>query len=559
MAKIAVLIGVSEYKYGLNPLPAAIKDVEAMQRVLQNPKMGGFTPDNITVLKNPQRQVMEEGIEMLFSSCQKDDLLLLYFSGHGIKDDHGRLFLTTPLTRKDRKGKLIRTTTVAASFIHEIMENCRSKRQIIILDSCFSGAFAEGMRAKDDGVVDIKTQLGGEGRAILTSSTAFEYSFEQQGSDLSVYTRYIVEGIETGAADIDDDGVISVDEVHDYAKKKVHKAAPAMNPGIFAIKEGYKIKIARAPIGDPKLEYRKEVEKCIRDGKVSTVGRRILKRRQKELGLSAEQTQQIENEVLEPLRIKQQNLKEYEETFREAVEQEGNLSELTQKELKRFQELLRLRDEDIAAIHKLVNTTQSVDDGWEEKIPSPSKTQEIYQTSILEKNQTDDPNTQTEPDDLSSETGVDYTKLQDLLASGKWEEADNETCLVMLRALGRRAEKGNLLKREELLNFPYTDLHTIDNLWVKHSKGRFGFSVQKDIYLSLGAKPDSKYYEEAWKKFAEQVGWTVMGRCGIIPKVFFDVLSPTGHLPLLVFVNFEGAYLVSALLSRISKCKLNKL
>ena len=48
---------------------------------------------------------------------------------------------------------------------------------------CFSGAFAEGLSAKDDGTVDLRSQLGGEGRAVLTSSNSIQYSFEQEEED----------------------------------------------------------------------------------------------------------------------------------------------------------------------------------------------------------------------------------------------------------------------------------------------------------------------------------------------------------------------------------------
>ncbi|WP_442948879.1 caspase family protein [Nostoc sp.] len=78
MAKVALLIGVSEYEPGLNSLPGAVKDVEAMQRVLVNPEMGGFAMADITVLKNSQRQEIEDAIYHLFSNRQKDDLLLFY-------------------------------------------------------------------------------------------------------------------------------------------------------------------------------------------------------------------------------------------------------------------------------------------------------------------------------------------------------------------------------------------------------------------------------------------------------------------------------------------------
>jgi uncharacterized caspase-like protein len=194
MAKVALLIGVSEYEPGLSRLPGAVKDVEAMQRVLQRPEIGGF--DQVKTLTNPDPLLMQGEIESLFSERSKEDLVLLFFSGHGVKDDRGKLYFATRITRKSPRGELIKSTAVPASFVHEIMNNSRSKRQVVLLDCCFSGAFAEGMSAKDDGVVDVKEQLGGEGRAVLTSSTSTQYSFEQQETDLSVYTRYLVEGID---------------------------------------------------------------------------------------------------------------------------------------------------------------------------------------------------------------------------------------------------------------------------------------------------------------------------------------------------------------------------
>ncbi|MFM6310751.1 MAG: GUN4 domain-containing protein, partial [Dolichospermum sp.] len=81
---------------------------------------------------------------------------------------------------------------------------------------------------------------------------------------------------------------------------------------------------------------------------------------------------------------------------------------------------------------------------------------------------------------LKSAVGMDYTKLQDLLAAGKWKEADQETASVMLAVakpiLGFYID---FLDVKGIDNFPCEDLRTIDQLWVKYSNGRFGFSVQK--------------------------------------------------------------------------------
>jgi len=351
MAKVALLIGVSEYETGLNPLPGVVKDVEAMQRILAHPEMGDFAQENITVLKNPQRQAIEDAIYKLFDNRQKDDLLLFYFSGHGVKDESGKLYLSTCKTRKNN-GKLVKPSAVAASYLHESINESKSQRQVVILDCCFSGAIAKGMTMKDDGSVNVQEQLGGKGRAILTSSTSTQYSFEQENAELSIYTQYLVEGIEKGAADQDDDGWISVDELHEYASSKVREAAPAMTPEFYPVQDGYRIRLAKSPKDDPKVKYRKEVERRINQGKFSSVSRRLLNSLRLELKLDAEVAAAIEAEVKQPYLEYQRKLEEYEETLVEAMEAESTLSERTLKDLRDYQQHLGLRDEDVATIEE---------------------------------------------------------------------------------------------------------------------------------------------------------------------------------------------------------------
>ncbi|AOX00379.1 hypothetical protein BJP34_13780 [Moorena producens PAL-8-15-08-1] len=244
--KRALLIGVSEYGKGLEPLPGATKDLEEIKRILGSPQLGNFV--DVKALSNPNRQEMEEAIEELFATSTKDDLVLLFFSGHGVKDSSNQLYLANRITRKNSQGELVRTTAVSAKAIHDIMKGSRSKRQVVILDCCFSAAFRKGLLVKDDGSVDLQNQLGGEGRAILASST--EYSFSQLDKQLSIYTQYLVEGIETGDADLNRDRVISLDELHKYIENKIKETLPDMKPKIYTDQEGSKIHIARAPRDD---------------------------------------------------------------------------------------------------------------------------------------------------------------------------------------------------------------------------------------------------------------------------------------------------------------------
>ncbi|HEY9596065.1 MAG TPA: GUN4 domain-containing protein [Cyanophyceae cyanobacterium] len=544
MVKVALLIGVSQYGPGFHQLTAATNDVKAMQRVLSHPDMGDF--DEVMPLIDPDPQEMGIAIENLFGGKSNNDLLLLFFSGHGVKDENGNLYLATRTTRKNERGGLVRSTAIAARFVQEVMSDSRARRQVVILDCCFSGAFAEGLLAKDDSSVDVRRQLGGEGRVILTSSTSTQYSFEQEGSDLSVYTRYLVEGIETGAADLDEDEVISVDELHEYASIKVQKASPAMKPEIYTVKEGYKIIIAKVSIGDPKLHYRKEVERYIYNGRISPVGRRILNARRDRLGLLPEDAATIEAEVLKPYRDYKKKVQEYEQALREAIEHESPLSDRTRSELKDLQQVLSLRDEDIAPIEMRVVTHLDSAFAFQDSPPA--------QPIIVEA----EDKLEAITNELISHRGVDYRHLQDLLADGEWQKADRETETLMIKAAGR--EQDGWLSEEDLERFPCEDLRIIDQLWVKYSNGQFGFSVQRRIWDDIeGMNKDEDV--EVWKKFGDKVGWRINDSWVGYRNLIFSLDAPEGHLPEWVFVSgfVGGGFFGSGLFSRLESCMDNEL
>jgi hypothetical protein len=540
MVKVALLIGVSQYGAGFNQLPASARDVAAMQRVWQHPDMGNF--DEVIPLTDPGPQEMGIAIEQLFGDRNRDDLLLLYFSGHGVKDESGSLYLATRVTRKNERGGLIRSTAMSARFVQEIMSYSRAKRQAVILDCCFSGAFAEGLLAKDDGSVDIKSQLGGEGRVILTSSTSTQYSFAQEGSDLSIYTRFLVEGIETGAADLDEDDVISADELHEYASIKVQRASPAMKPEIYTVKEGYKIILAKVPIGDPKLRYRKEVERYVHHGQISPVGRRILNARWNSLGLSREDAAAIELEVLKPYREYKKKLHEYEQALREAIDHEYPLNDRTRYELQDLQKVLSLRDEDIAPIEMRVLAQRESAFAFLET--SPPKLARVALDARLGEL----------TGDFGSEEGIDYTRLQELLAAGKWRKADRETEAVMLKVSGREEE--GWLTEEDMKTFPCQALRTIDSLWVKYSNGQFGFSIQKHIWQDIENSIQNDHVD-IWKYFGDKVGWRVNDGWIGYSNLTFSLDAPEGHLPGWVFVSgfVAGGFFGGGLFDRVEACE----
>lgn len=141
---------------------------------------------------------------------------------------------------------------------------------------------------------------------------------------------------------------------------------------------------------------------------------------------------------------------------------------------------------------------------------------------------------------LDSDRGVDYTQLRDLLAEGKWKEADLETLQVMLQAADRVSE--GWLDTESIESFSCTDLRTIDQLWSTASGGRFGFGVQAEIFTSdaVGGSPGQGYDVEIWRKLADQVGWHVNQNYLSYDELTFSLDAVRGHLPALAVFWWGG-------------------
>jgi len=347
MGRYALLVGISNYTADLNPLPSAVKDVEALRQVLVSPEMGGFSESDVTVLKDVEKGAIETAIYHLFANRKTDDLLIFYFSGHGVTDSRSDFYLTGLTTRKDA----LPPTAVSSNYVHDLMNKSRSKRQVIILDCCHSGAFPKGMAAKGLDAVNVLPKLGGEGRAILTASDSSQYAFEQEGFELSLYTHFLVEGLR-GAADRDGDGEVSIDELYEYVRDQVRVANDSMSPEFYPVKEGHRIVLAKAAQDDPKLKYRKEIETRAKqnNGKFSLFARNILVRKRDEWGVSASDADAIEMEVLLPYREYEKKLHEFEQALTAAVAIEFPLSAATAKDLKDYEQYLGLREEDIKRV-----------------------------------------------------------------------------------------------------------------------------------------------------------------------------------------------------------------
>lgn len=270
--RLALLIGNSDHTdAGLARLAKPAHDVSGLARVLTDTRVGNFQVGENGLLINRSNTEINIAIEEFFKSKKSDDFLLLYFAGHGILDDQGRLYLAATNTQRNT----LKATGIAAEFIADAMYESNSKRQILILDCCHSGAFARGARAVVGNNVGTQAiferSRTGYARIVITATDATQYAFESDNEMLgssdesvnSIFTRFLIQGLETGEADKDGNGEITHDELFEYVREKVLDVTPRQTPQMWIYKYEGKLSIAHAPsirsIQPPFLQHFKNV------------------------------------------------------------------------------------------------------------------------------------------------------------------------------------------------------------------------------------------------------------------------------------------------------------
>ena len=127
-----------------------------------------------------------------------------------------------------------------------------------------------------------------------------------------------------------------------------------------------------------------------------------------------------------------------------------------------------------------------------------------------------------------------YNRLQLFLEQGKWKEADQETAKIIHGLIGRSE-----IRLKDIRKIPYSNLYTLDYLWTQHSQGRFGFSVQKEIYQSTGGVAADGYNPSKFEEFSRRIGWYIFkpgnrdrggGLLGTT-ELSYTLSAPPGHLP----------------------------
>ncbi len=245
--KYALLIGTSRFGDARFPaLTKPAKDVAALEAVLRDAAVGAF--DDVRALFDPPCEKVRREVARLFAGRKPDDLVLLFFAGHGVKDDYGKLYLVASDTDRD----LLTATALGADFITQEMDQSHSRKQVLLLDCCHSGAIAEGVRAADASAGSLEAFTGrGTGKVIITASDSYEFAWEggetPAAFENSLFTHFLVDGLRTGKADVNGDGLVTLDELYKYVHGKVLETTPKQTPQWKLADAAGDIEIARNP------------------------------------------------------------------------------------------------------------------------------------------------------------------------------------------------------------------------------------------------------------------------------------------------------------------------
>jgi len=247
----ALLFATSRYDDPrLASLSSTRIDLAGLKRVFSDSKIGDL---DVIACLDTNCQAWRESIEEFFSDASPDMFLLLYVSGHAIKDRDGKLYFAASDTRVNR----LLATGVSANLIQEASANSPSHQIAMVFDTCFSGAFAKGTQIKaiSRDVNASEYFREGTGKVVITASDAMQYALAgdsiEGSATPSLFTGHVIEGLRTGAADVDGDGNITSEDLFKYVSKALHNEHADQRPQRWTFAMTGDLMIASNPVPRP--------------------------------------------------------------------------------------------------------------------------------------------------------------------------------------------------------------------------------------------------------------------------------------------------------------------
>jgi formylglycine-generating enzyme required for sulfatase activity len=253
MARHALLIGVARFDDPrLNRLNAPLDDVAKLAELLRDPLRGGFDTVN-TVTSGDFQETRNALLTVLLRKPVPDDLILLYYSGHGILAKDGELYLATKAIDMD----LPLDGGISAADVRGWLNQSRAGKRIVLLDCCHSGAFP-GPRKEATGQPVLQPETfasSAEGQYVLTASDRLQFAYDATAGGTvdgpvtrySRFTSWLIEAIETGNAAPSVE-TITVGALRDYVFRRAREEGLGMRPQEFATGEARELIVARNPL-----------------------------------------------------------------------------------------------------------------------------------------------------------------------------------------------------------------------------------------------------------------------------------------------------------------------
>ena len=248
----AVVIGAGRYESPEIPrLRYTVPDAEALYEVLIGP--GGFKKEHVLLItdrteKKPTLRNIKWSLgTFLARSAKKDDTVVIFFAGHGAPevDQRGveRDGFAKYLVPSDAEPDDLYSSGLPMDELNTIFARIEAERVVVFLDACYSGAaggrtFASKKTRSahvDDLFLERLTQS--KGRAIITASRATEVSIELPELGHGIFTYYLVEGLK-GAADLNRDGIVSLQELYEYVEREVARKSRSVGGNQHPVMKG---------------------------------------------------------------------------------------------------------------------------------------------------------------------------------------------------------------------------------------------------------------------------------------------------------------------------------
>jgi formylglycine-generating enzyme required for sulfatase activity len=261
--KWAVIIGVGKYQDARIPaLRFAAADARALYKVLTHRQYGAFPKSNVKLLIDGDATVRSiKGAigTWLKRKAGKDDLVVVYFAGHGAPEGEKTYWVTNDASIDD-----LYSTALSNDEVVDMLSRVPSKKIVTFLDSCYSAATVRRSSGTRDLIVeDVFAGYKGRGKVIITASDGRQKSMELDEYGHGIFTYYLVQALK-GKADSNIDGVVLVREVWDFVFQRVEEDARShggnQTPTFKADEYSGQIVLAHNPSGNEEMRMQQEIE-----------------------------------------------------------------------------------------------------------------------------------------------------------------------------------------------------------------------------------------------------------------------------------------------------------